>query len=272
MRKFIVTLFILLVLAGTIFFFGWAQLPVPPGAYGVARSKTHGVDPRLVRSGEFRWLWYKLIPTNVEIAVFRLEPVSRQLNIQNTLPLGSSYAAFAGFPADFSWELKGSFSFSLNPESLVSLVSEQGISSQEALDAWQRGLAEKIEGLVMSRLNSADMSAGSLEEMLKTGSSPALETEIRRQFPQIADFSFAVTNARFPDLALYRQVRALYEDFVASQRQYVSSELGQKAENHITSQLHFEELERYGELLAKYPVLLEYLALEKGLWNGSAPK
>ncbi|MDR1178622.1 MAG: hypothetical protein LBK64_07325, partial [Spirochaetaceae bacterium] len=36
------------------------------------------------------------------------------------------------------------------------------------------------------------------------------------------------------------------------------------AQNRMNSQLRFDELTRYGELLTKYPVLLKYLALEQG--------
>jgi len=32
----------------------------------------------------------------------------------------------------------------------------------------------------------------------------------------------------------------------------------------MESQLRFEELGKYGELLTKYPILLDYMALEKG--------
>ena len=74
MKKFLITFFILLILAGVFFFLVWVQFSVPVGSYGVIASKTHGVDPQLVKSGEFRWVWYKLIPTNVKIAVFSPEP------------------------------------------------------------------------------------------------------------------------------------------------------------------------------------------------------
>jgi hypothetical protein len=262
MKKFFVTLFILLALGGVIFFFGWAQLKVPAGAYGVIISKTHGVDPHLVRSGEFRWVWYKLIPTNAQIVVFRLDPENYAVNIKNTLPSGNSYASFAGINADFSWELDASISFSLNPDSLVSLLAEKNINSQEALDAYKRDMAEKIEILILRRLISGEDSL-QLEEVLTGGSSAEMEREIRNQFPQAGDFSFVVKSARIPDFVLYQQLRLIYVDYIMKQREYISTALGQQAENRINTQLHFDELERYGRLLTQYPVLLEYLAMEK---------
>jgi hypothetical protein len=266
MRKFIVTLCILIILAAGVFMLGWAQFSVPPGGYGVVRSKTHGVDPAPVRSGEFRWIWYKLIPTNVAIAVFRLEQTDHRFSIQNSLPSGNSYAAFAGVsPADFSWEISAILGFSINPDKLVQLVSDANIGSQEELAAYQKELAEKIEGLVLRRITGSGFEAGQLENLLKTGASPELEQEIAGQFPVIQDVSLLVKSARFPDFALYSRIRQLYEDFTAQQREYVATALKGQAETRIDTQLRFGELERYGELLAKYPVLLQYLALERGI-------
>ena len=265
MKKFFITLFILIILGGRAFFFGWVQLQVPPGAYGIVRSKTHGVDSRVVRSGEFLWLWYALIPTNVEVTVFRVEPVSHRVSAGNTLPSGNTYAAFAGTAADFSWEFKASLSFTLKADTLVALVSDTNIGSQDELDTYEQGIAEKMGAFVLRRLSSGEADARQLEEILKIGSSAELERELAGQFPGVSDVSCLVDAAKFPDFALYNQVRSLYEDFIAGQREYASSALLQKAESRIDSRLRFDELEQYGALLTKYPVLLDYLALERGI-------
>ena len=263
MKKFIITLFILLILGGVVFFFGWAQFSVPPGAYGVISSKTHGIDPVPVQSGEFRWVWYKLIPTNVQILVFHLEPESTTINFSSSLPSGNSYASFAGLGADFSWEFKASVSFSLDPNMLIPLVTRHNINSQHDLDAWKHDLVQKIEVMVLGILASPETDSERLEKILSGSVDVEMEKEIRNNFPEICDFSFVVQSARFPDFVLYRQVRLLYEEFLIKQREYVANAMGRRAENHIEAQFHFGELERYGELLTKYPVLLQYLALEK---------
>ncbi|MDR2478517.1 MAG: hypothetical protein LBD48_04295 [Treponema sp.] len=262
MKKFIITVCILLVLAGLAFFFGWAQLKVPPGAYGIVRSKTHGVDPRPVRSGEFRWIWYKLIPSNVEIAVYRIVPVTRSISARNSLPSGKTYADFAGIDGGFSWTINASLSFSLNPALLVSVVTDNNIGSAEEFTRYEKDLAGQIEAAILRRLNSGEEDAALLEELLGSGSSPEFNQSIQAEFPQVSGFSFTVTSADFPDIALYRQVRSLYESFILRQREMVSGTLYQKAENMVNSKLRFEELEQYGALLTRYPILLEYLAIE----------
>ena len=263
MKKFFITLIILLILGGAVFLLGWAQLKVPPGSYGVINSKTHGVDPLPVRSGEFRWVWYKLIPTNVNIAVFRLDLEKFPVNFSSSLPSGDIYSAFAGLGADFSWEIKAVMSFSIDPDSLIKTVSKHNITDQESLDAYLQGIAQNIEVSILSTLTSGETDAIRLEKILSGSPDAEMEREIAGRFPEIRDFSFIIQSARFPDFILYRQVRLLYEEFLAKQREYVASAFGRNAEIHIEGRLRFDELERYGELLTKYPVLLEYLTLEK---------
>jgi len=242
--------------------FGWAQYKVPPGSYGVINSKTHGIDPIPVRSGEFRWLWYKLIPTNVEIAVFQLEPVKFDINFNNTLPSGDSYAAFAGLGANFSWELKAAISFGINPDMLVFIVSAYNLKDQGSLEALLWDKAQSIENLILRTFSSAETDSIRLENVMAGKKDVELEREIAVLYPEIQDFSLTVQSAKFPDFILYREVRLLYEDYLKKQRELVTAGFGRRAENHIASQLHFEELERYGELLTKFPILLEYLSLE----------
>jgi hypothetical protein len=266
MKKFFLTLFILLILGGAAFFFGWAQLSVPPGSVGVIRSKTHGIDPVLVREGEFRWIWYKLIPTNVNITVFRLEERRYSFSVRNSLPSGDVYSAFAGINADFSYEVSASLSWSLKPLSLVFLTEEHGIDSREALQSFEENLSQEIGTFIRGWLGSETLSsAEELERLLGSGRSARLEEDILKAFPHIENLSCLVQSAAFPDFALYRQIRGLYEDYLLKQRTYLGAALDQKAEERIESRFRFDELEKYGELLTKYPILLQYLALEKGL-------
>jgi len=255
MKKFFTTLLVLIILAALGLFLGWAHLGVPPDAYGIIRSKTHGLDTRLIKPGEFRWIWYKLIPTNTTTTVFRLNPVTHEFSARDTLPSGKVYAAFAGLEEDFSWELRAIFSFNLRPEALVPLAASSNISSQEELVRHENDIAGQIETFILRRMDA-------IEDLLKDGESPRLEWEIQGEFPFIENFTIRVKSARFPDFNLYRQAQGLYEDFIALQRDVISSELREKARGRIESYHRFDELERYGALLTKYPLLLDYLALE----------
>jgi len=264
MKKFFITLLILIILGGTAFFFGWVQFQVPPGQYGVISSKTHGINPELVRSGEFRWIWYRLLPTNVKIAVFHLEHTKLPFTYSSTLPSGNTYSSFAGISnADFSWNLRGEISFCINPDYLVQIASLNNLLTQSDLDEYLEKISMDIELIILRTLTAISVNdeGSRLENLMSGNTDTQMEQEIKNHYPEINDLKFIIQSAKFPDFILYNQLRLMYEGFLSEQRNYVSSSFGRRAEAHIESQLRYEELERYGGLLTKYPVLLEYLQL-----------
>jgi hypothetical protein len=295
MKKIVATLFILIILGGVIFFFGWVQFRVPPGSYGVMRSKTHGVDPSVIREAEFRWEWYAAIPTNAEIAVFTLGAIERPVQIKGDLPSGSIYSAFAGLPMDFSYEFSGSLSFTIKADSLPALMTERGVASQEDLEVFGGRLADEIASFAVWRLGlyveegEAGTSSLPLRKegssprgtfslpLRKEGSSPpgtdllnssasgSLETDILEEYPEIENLFCGIHTARIPDIALYRSARHLYEGYLAGQQKMLETEITASANRHLSAQFRFDELARYGELLTKYPILLQYLAMESGI-------
>ncbi|GHV34107.1 hypothetical protein AGMMS4952_26430 [Spirochaetia bacterium] len=252
--KNVVRLLLVLILAGTAFFFGWAQLPVPPGSYGVLRSKTHGVDTALIREGEFRWVWYKLIPTNAQTMVFTLKPLTRQVRAAGNLPSAETYAAVAGIKADFSYELAATLSFTLKADTLPSLVRAGELSSQESLEEYEEKAANIIEQFSLEQLRAYAAEDTFLGGIPKDAA-VRLAEDIRGAFPDIENLSCTIQQAKYPDLALYTMVRSVYEEYLGSQQAV-------QAERNLNVLFRFDELERYGELLTKYPVLLEYLALQ----------
>jgi flagellar biosynthesis/type III secretory pathway chaperone len=263
MKKFLFTLLILIILGGVAFFMGWVQFSVPPGQFGVISSKTHGIDPQIVRSGEFRWIWYKLIPTNVHIAKFDLEYSQFPINYNSYLPSGDTYASFIGLTnADFSWNLQGEIIFRIDPQMLVVLSERQNLKGQEDLNNYLQSIAKDMEIIVLRTLSSAETDILRLERILSGNPDTEMETEIRNRFPEIRDFTLIIQTAKFPNFILYRQIRLLYEEFLANQREAISSSFARRAENHIETQIRFEELERYGDLLTRFPVLLEFMAME----------
>ena len=262
MKKFFVTLIILLILSGTGFFFGWAQRGVRPDSFGVIRSKTHGLDTRLVIPGEFRWLWYKLIPTNATTTVFRLNTVSRRVSARGVLPLSDVYTRFTGMSGEFSWELSASFSFSLAPDAIIPLVATYNIATQEELDRHVNEMAERLEAFILIRMNYSEAFALALEALLIDHESPVFTQEILRHFPHIRNFSFVIRSAQLPDFALYSMARDLYEEFIAMQREHITILTDEQAISRAQMFNRIEELGLIGELLSRYPILIDYLPLE----------
>jgi len=263
MKKFFRTLLVLLIIAGIALFFGWAQLGIPPDGYGVIRSKTHGLYPRIVQPGEFLWIWYKLIPTNTETVVLRLAPVNHVFTAESALPSGRVYSTFAGIKGDFSWRINGALSFSISPDAIIPLFSSNTVSSQEDLARYENDIAGQIEGLIVRYIGQEEHS-GEVETLLKDGENPWFEREISKQYPSLNNFSLRVKSAKFPDFELYRQAKALFENYMTVQKDYASGDMRERAKNRMDAMFRFDELELYGALLTQYPILLDYMALEKG--------
>ena len=266
MKKFLIFLLILIILGGAVFFMGWGQLTVPPGSFGVMRTKTHGLESRTIRDGEFSWFWYKAIPTNAMVSVFTLSPVNRSIRNSGSLPSGQVYASLAGLQADFSWEISGEISFTLRPDFLPQITERENITDNAGLRRVEENLATRIESLVLERLRVMAENE-ELESLIFASSMPELEREVQRTFPEIDNFTCRIQVVRFPDYTLYRSLKALYQEYLAQQNLVLSQDVLNEAARRINTRMRLDELAQYGELLTKFPVLLEYLALESGLQN-----
>lgn len=267
MKKFLFLLIFVIVLGGAAFFLGWAQLTVPPGSYGVMRTKTHGLESRTIKGGEFRWFWYKIIPSNTELSVYTLVPFKRSFRLSGSLPSGEVYTSLAGLEADFSWEITGEFGFSLKPDVLPEFTVKEGVTDDAGLRKAEENLAVKIENLVQNRLKAyaEDDRPDKLDSAVFTSSLPELNDEIQKSFPEIENLTVAVQIVRLPDYALFRSVKTLYQEYIERQSLAISQDITREAEQRINTRIRFDELVQYGELLNKYPILIEYLALEKDL-------
>ncbi|GHT75940.1 hypothetical protein FACS1894124_7880 [Spirochaetia bacterium] len=256
---------ILLGLGGTAFFFGWAQFRVPPGSYGVMRSKTHGIDPDLIREGEFRWVWYMLIPTNTVISRFSPNTIDQSIRISGALPMGDVYRSFAGLNTDFSWEIGGSFAFNIRPGSLPALMAERGVTDQHDLEVLERGRAREIEAFIQHTMARYAESRSEMEDALKNDLGDRLRADILAAHPDIENLYLSINTVKYPDFALYTVTRQLYEGYLNRQLQLLAADTALAASRHIGTQVRLDELAQYGELLTKYPILLQYLGIENAL-------
>ncbi|GHV81526.1 hypothetical protein AGMMS49991_00840 [Spirochaetia bacterium] len=266
---------ILLALGGTAFFFGWAQFAVPPGSFGVMRSKTHGIDPDVIREGKFRWVWYKLIPTNVVISIFSPNTVEQSVRLSGSLPMGDVYRSFAGLNTDFSWEIGGSFSFNVKADSFPALMADRGITDQRDLETLERSMGREIETFIQQKMgayaenqeNSKQVSSNqvSVEDILKNNPGDRLRSDILAAYPDIENLYVSITTVKYPDFALYTAAGQLYKGYFDRQMQLLTADAAAAADRHIGIQGRLDELAQYGELLTKYPILLQYLGIENKL-------
>lgn len=252
---------IIIALGAGAFFVGWAQLPVPHGSYGVLTSKTHGLYAQVIEDGKLLWLWYRLIPANTKISVFDIKTQTVSVTAEGTLPQGETYASFVGLKISFSWRISGSVSFSVNPETLPLIVEQSGITDQAALNAYTTELGSQLVLFIEQRLAYYCARRDMFEQVISDGAYKNLDGEVRTAFPYIGKLSCSLTVKQFPDYDIYESAKSLYNDYAAHQRYILNGEIISNAAGRINSQFRLDELAKYGELLTKYPVLLDYLKL-----------
>jgi hypothetical protein len=260
-KRFGIILVLLIILAGVVFFFGWVQLKTPAGSYGVIRSKLFGVDSRLIKDGEFRWVWYALVPANVKVENYTLKKEVKDFDFSGSLASGDVYAAISGVKADFSWEMSGTIVFSLKPQALVTLSEKEIIGRQEALDTFIARRGEELAYFLKGKIES--LSPDDFAGVVGVISPPILVEALSEAYPDMDFDSVLVKTAHIPDFALYNSLKAVYDDYLAAQKNLLSGENAGSAERQMAMQLRLEELKKYGELLEKYPKLLQFLAIEK---------
>ena len=265
MKKFLIFMLVMLIIAAAGFYMGWAQFRVPPGSYGVIRSKTHGTDAHVVREGELRWVWYMLIPTNAEVRVFSISPVTHSISSAGFLPSGRLYAELAGVDMDFEWGITGNLSFSINPDALPDLVVRRNISNQEDLAALQNDYINRIEIFAVQRLMLIGQNESLMDSLILTSANPELNHDIQTAFPELENIDCTLQAVIIPDFRLYNSFKDLYDEYLNHQNRALEMDLARNAEARIAARLRMDELERYGELLTRYPVLLQFLAIENRL-------
>jgi hypothetical protein len=261
MKKFFVTLIIIILLGAAFFFAGWAQFPVPQGSYGVLQSKTHGLYKDVIKDGSLVWLWYRLIPTNTKITVFSIKTQNISVDAEGSLSQADVYASFVGLKSSFTWQISGTASFSINPLMLPALTEQSGITGQAELDAYTAKLCSELTPFINQRLSYYCEQRTLVEQISANGGCKNLETDVYAAFPYIENFSCSLAVKQFPNYELYESAKSMYEDYIAGQRDVLNKEVTVNAANRINSQFRLDELARYGELLTKYPVLLDYLKL-----------
>lgn len=256
MKAFLIILVILVVLAGTAFYFGWVQILLPPENYAVVFTKIGGYDDQVIRPGEFSWRWERLIPTNMTLYTFDLHPRTLEVSFEGSLPSGQLYSSILPENPDFSLSGNVTIQFGIVPESLPALVAEEKLLP-EALDDFYEAKAEQISNRIMDKLKSATLNQ-------------QMERELAREFPDLKILSLRTETVRVPDLELYELARQSYKELVeirdrsreeAVARMAVEQVRAENARDQERETL--EALRKYGKLLNEYPILLKAMYVQK---------
>ena len=262
---------LLLGAAVAVFVAGWIQILLPPATYAVVFSKTHGFHPDVIKPGAFSWRWERVIPTNVTLFLFELQPYSSVTRSSGELPSAAAIATVLPTRADFQFDVSIVTTFTIRPEALPALVESQVLAPQ-TLPEWNARTGDAVARAARELLQSKPAAA-----LLNL---TALENEIAAalvsQFPQIDLIALQFAEVRVPDLELYERARAAYLALLDAQdeaRLAAVAALAYQRETGLADRQAQRDalavLREYGEVFEQYPMLLQFLALPAGAEVGA---
>jgi hypothetical protein len=263
----------LLAFAIAMFCAGWVQFSVPAGKYGVLVSKTGGIDPDPIIPGKFRWQWERLLPTNARVVPFDLSPVTVTVSATGTLPSGELYSKMLEGDPDFSWSVTVVLSGRVEAGKLPALVRDMTITAQGGLDDWTKArlnsLGTDAINRVIADLASESAATGApVNPVVPVGNPAAFADALRASLSiasagQIEILECAPTVRKIPDMSLYSLAGSTYADYQSARRDLFAKTAAKEADSAVSEYLQIERFGRWGELLTKYPILIDFLAVAK---------
>ncbi len=265
MKKALFSLILLLLLGGTVFYFGWVQILIPEHHFGVIFTKTRGYAPEVVRPGEFTWKVERLLPTNMKLHLFDLSPRSRTIKVGGNLPSGDLYADAVQGMDSFLYSLELQLSYRIIPDSLPGLMEKTALSP-DTLEEWyltrDSGIIEAA-AQISARTGTEEFSPELLTEKLRS--------EISDMFPELEILDARILSYSYPDYELYRTARTIYLERMASVERAETESLELERQWLASRQEKLAILEEYGRVLSEYPGLLKLLISEGGETELGAP-
>ena len=256
---------ILVAICGTAFYFGWVQIQLPENTYAVLFTKTGGWDKTVTSPGKFTWRWERLIPTNCSIHKFTLKPYTARLSASGSLPSGDIYAVMLDPSPNFDFSLRMSVSFGVNTDSLPKLVAAT-VLTEDTFEAWHRETEAAISAKAGAFIRERSVNVSSASSLQAMGDSIVkdLTRYLEGSFPAVDFKAIVVEDIKVPDFSLYLAAKDLFLDFSKSRKESYEEALSHITWTESRAEQHFNVLERYGELITRYPALLELISLKGG--------
>ncbi|MBQ7905436.1 MAG: hypothetical protein IJ361_06755 [Spirochaetaceae bacterium] len=264
MKKFLISMFILIIFAGAVFFIGWGQFAVPAGSYGVMVSKTSGISQKTIVPGEFCWFWERLLPTNTSMRIFSIIPVTRTTTISGELPSADIYSPMLEGSPNFSYKFSVQTELMMKSNYLPNFVRRTDAKENEQLQEYlnQQGdlIAQEVIQYILSKsLDNANnlMLLATDTEELKTG------INADSKFKDLEISNITVKTAQMPDTELYNIAKASYAEFQAKVKQSLAELTKNQSTITANDYLQIERFARWGKILQEYPILIDFLAVSR---------
>lgn len=258
--KFIFTIIFLLLCGGTVFYFGWIQFSVPVDKYGVMISKTSGVHPEPIQAGKFMWRWERLLPTNTRLLLFSANPLSETITRSGELPSGSVYAQHFDGANDFQYNISITIDYRVKPQSLVSLVKYNNLTSQSELNSYLSNQSDIIADAITDFILHKSLEDSSQLLTVSLTSNEILSgIDAENRFPDIDISLVTVNSCKIPDPSLYLLAKKSYEEYEIQIQQALLLTAEDNASKKMNDTFILDRLSKLGKILTDTPILMDFL-------------
>lgn len=251
MKKFFITLLILLLAAGAVFYIGWMQLQINTNEIVILHTKTGGWDSEPLSSDAFTWRWENLIPTNVTI--YRIPIDARRLPVSLAGSINSASAVIQKLDPklNFNYQLTAVVRYQIDSNNALTMT-KNGITIDEQ---WYLDLEESIISSIQSALLLA-------EPQTPKAFNDLITNIIANDFHEITVQEIRVSNFSIPDYSLYKDVKEVYIQSLQDEREIQKERalLDLQATAPLLDEI--TRLEEYGKLIEEYPKLLDFLKID----------
>ncbi|MDR1180098.1 MAG: hypothetical protein LBK44_06300 [Spirochaetales bacterium] len=275
MKKFVALCIILLAAGGTVFYFGWVQIGIPAGNTAVIFTKTWGWEEKPVSPGTFIWRWEKLIPGNFSLYLYPDTIYTAEIVCEGSLPSADVYNLFLDGRPDFRYDVRLTVSYRVRGDFFPVLAGEQNVLP-EGLGDWLGSVRSGIGAKCLEAVNTLFAADGDVEAPVRPGSveqriSGVVAGALEAAYPSLEVTGILPVRITLPDTALYAKGRELYLEQVSAKKEAIRQSASQMMSHIQREDERMESLKKYGELLTQYPVLMDFLKIEKDLARDSQP-
>lgn len=266
MKRLVVLFLVLVIAAAVVFYFGWIQIRLDEDSYAVIFTKTGGWEEDVISPGQFAWRWQRLLPTNLSLHVIPIVPHTTSATLRGNLPSAATYGSLLESATPFSYVISVDVIYRLRPDALPGLVRDDGIRS-EALELYYRRLDAEIEQVI---IESTLRLLGDPAQLTAPASAftsvvESLTTTLSRRYSGLEFLSLSPTRLELPDTDLYLETKQRYLSILDARADAMRTAAMELASNQTATDAALARLERYGEILERYPILLDYFSLTREL-------
>jgi hypothetical protein len=254
--RFLFLLF-LLALSGFLFYRGWLQMDIPPHSRVILFTRTGGFDNVVYRPGQFVWRWEKLLPGNMSLLVFPDQSSTLSVDGNGFLPSGEVYGYWMGNPALFKYSYRVKLQMKIGDESLLDAVIHRNLTP----DGYDL-LLKETETVIVSVMNEALES--SLDPDLQAFSTGTVLDNLVRKNPGSEISNLVIESLVLPDPLLYQKAREGYMAEMSSRQTIGLESVARRTPIEKDYESRLMILEKYGELLTRYPILIDFFKATAG--------